>query len=87
MPAFAGRTASPKLDFGDLPKITIASPWKIRHREYQPDQTVQPDGCGLTSVAPAQASQSLRQHIAIAVSVKQRRAFTDGAIRRLPGFE
>src|SRR5215471_13708338 len=29
---------SPKLDFGDLPKITIASPWKTRHREYQPYQ-------------------------------------------------
>ena len=48
---------SPKLDFGNLPTITIASPWKIRHREYQPDQTVQPDGCGLTSVASASLSR------------------------------
>jgi len=40
-----------------------------------------------SQASPAQASQSLRQHIAIAVSVKQRRARTDGATRRLPGFE
>jgi hypothetical protein len=37
--------------------------------------------------SPAQASQSLGQHSAIAVSVKQRRARTDGAAHRLPGFE
>src|SRR5215467_12264360 len=43
--------ASPKLDLEISGKITTATPWKIRHREYQPDQTVQPDGCKLTSVA------------------------------------
>ena len=34
-------SASPKLDLEISEKITIATPWKIPPREYQPDQTVQ----------------------------------------------